>query len=441
MKKLNRQLISSFSLCLLAMASTACSDDTDEGGGTGGMGGGSPVGGCPEHELITETSSGACEIAGGTTTEDMHLVAGSEYFLGGKLFIGDDSSSTELKVDPGVTVLGGDKTFIVIQRGATIMAEGTAEEPIIFTSAQAERAPGDWGGLVINGKATTNYGTTDVEGEAGTGKYGGEDDTDNSGSLKYVRVEFGGNQVDNENELNGIAFQGVGSGTTVDYVQVHSSKDDGIEFFGGTVEVSHVMITNIGDDSIDWTGGWRGKATYVGVQQWAGNGDRGIEADNNGDNNTAEPYSNPTLSNITIWGAGDSNAESTGALFREGTKGTFSKIAIGNFADGCLSLDQDQTLANAEDDSLSIANSVISCASKQYKEKYDAPNDGAVETWFTGGTDNVATTDALDLTSGDESAPDLSPKAGSPLLAGDDYVGAFAEGENWAAGWTSYDAK
>ncbi|MCH2110343.1 MAG: hypothetical protein MK135_13555, partial [Polyangiaceae bacterium] len=136
----------------LTLSAVACSDDTDEDGGmggeggsdtggsgggdtggagggdtggsdTGGTGGGDVEVGCPEHELVTEASEGVCNIAGGTTSNDLYLTAGNDYFLEGKLFVGDDSSSTELKVDPGVTVYGGDKTFIVIQRGATIMAE------------------------------------------------------------------------------------------------------------------------------------------------------------------------------------------------------------------------------------------------------------------------------------------------------------------------------
>ena len=131
--------------------------------------------------------------------------------------------------------------MLVVRRNAQIMAEGTVEEPIIFTSSKepGSRARGDWGGLIINGNAPINSCSDNTEefceafGEGGTGFYGGNDPSDDSGVLKYVRVEFAGTLVSPENELNGIAFQGVGSGTEIDYIQVHMNADDGIEFFGG----------------------------------------------------------------------------------------------------------------------------------------------------------------------------------------------------------------
>jgi hypothetical protein len=174
--------------------------------------------------------------------------------------------------------------MLVVRRSSQIIARGTAALPIIFSSSKldGERARGDWGGLIINGRSTINScaggtGVCEAFGEGGTGFYGGDDEADNSGVLEYVRVEFAGTLISPDNELNGIAFQGVGSGTTVDHIQVHMNADDGVEFFGGTVNVKHVLVTGVGDDSMDWTDGWRGRAQHIVLQQYDDGGDQGID--------------------------------------------------------------------------------------------------------------------------------------------------------------------
>ena len=449
--KLKTAFLGALALSVFSLT-TACSDDESsnsdnagDGDGDGGSSGDGDDGDCPEHPLVTTLSSGVCAISGGTATEDLTLTVGNEYVLNGKLFIGNDSAETILEIEPGVTVFGGDKTFIVIQRGSKIEAVGTAAAPITFTSAQTDSpAPGDWGGLVLNGKGITGFGS-DVAGEAETGQYGGDDNEDSSGTLKYVVVQYGGNQVDDANELNGIAFQGVGSGTEVDYVQVFASKDDGIEFFGGAVNVKHVVISNVGDDSIDWVGGWVGNAQFIAIQQWDGNGDRGIEADNFEDKQDQEPYSEPTLSNLTLWGSTNDNPESLGAMLRHGTKGHLHNVAIGNYTVGCLAIEDEETLANAASKDLSIDHSVIACDTSFVEDT----SGSETEDWFNAGTENVEASDLKLEDPDNTSAPDLSPQSGSPLLGvgeapsadffeSADYVGAFAEGDNWADGWTNY---
>ena len=151
-----------------------------------------------------------------------------------------------LEIEAGTTIYGDSATngTLVIARGSQIHAHGTAAAPIVMTSDQleGERARGDWGGLIINGYAPLNIEGGEAEGEGDTGTYGGDDPTDSSGILEYVRVEFAGTEFSPDNELNGIAFQGVGSGTTVENVMVKFNKDDGLEFFGGTVEVKYVRL-------------------------------------------------------------------------------------------------------------------------------------------------------------------------------------------------------
>lgn len=274
------------------------------------------------------------------------------WILNGPVFIGqDNANSATLTVESGALITASGSAaapgMLVISRGSKIMAEGSATDPIVFTSSRLKgfRAAGDWGGLIINGNAPINDGDDNdatkaggsAEGEGNTGKYGGTDAADNSGVLKYVRIEFGGVLFTADNELNGLALQGVGSGTTLSYIQIHQAADDGIEFFGGSVNVDHLVLTGAQDDSLDWTSGWNGKAQYVIAQQYSV-ADVGIEADNkeNGVNNL--PRSNPTLANLTFIGKGptwvDDKGTKTykaGALFRRGTDVTMLNSLFANF--------------------------------------------------------------------------------------------------------------
>ena len=275
-------------------------------------------------------------LVSGRFSKSMTWTEDRVYYLLDAVFIGndytDDASTCTLTIEAGTLIKGEVSTtnpgVLVITRGSNIIAEGTAAKPIVFTSARdaGSRAAGDWGGIVINGLAPVNKGT-DVEGEGSTGYYGGTDASDNSGTLKYVRVEFAGTLFSPDNELNGIAFQGVGSGTTVDYIQVHRNADDGVEFFGGTVNVSHVVVTGAADDSLDWTYGWVGTAQYGVLQQYAGIGDHGFECDNNSSNLTAAPVSDPVIKNFTVIGSDRDD----GALFRVGTKATIVNTIITGF--------------------------------------------------------------------------------------------------------------
>ncbi|MEW6321398.1 MAG: hypothetical protein AB1635_09950 [Acidobacteriota bacterium] len=264
-----------------------------------------------------------------TLTNDRHWV------LRGAVFVEDGAT---LNIQPGTRVVGeaGSVGTLVVLRGGRLNAIGTRENPIVFTSDQApgRRARGDWGGLILNGRAPVNLTGGEGEGEADTGIFGGTDEDDSSGILRYVRVEFAGTEFSPDNELNGIAFQGTGRRTEVDYVQVHMSKDDGLEFFGGTTDARHVVLTNVGDDSLDWTFGWRGRMQFVVVSQRGDDADNGIEADNNEFNNELLPRANPAIYNITMCGDPDltEGAESArGALFRRGTAVTFRNFVIQGF--------------------------------------------------------------------------------------------------------------
>lgn len=310
-------------------------------------------------------SQKVCELTG-VVRNDLELSPGVFYELVGNTQIGADVGADAsagdpaiLTINPGVTIFGSaGKDFLVINRGSEIRANGTSDAPITLTSRQDVEGVatatdrGRWGGLIINGRAPINAcdnalatgGAVDCvkSGEGSTGEFGGATPTDNSGNLFYVVVKYAGNEITPANELNGIAFQGVGSETDVDFIQVHNNSDDGVEFFGGTVSASHVVLTGNNDDSIDWTDGWIGSLQFGIVQHATNFGDQGIEADNNGDDNLALPRSNPTLSNLTIMGQAGSTGD-VGMLLREGTDVKLVNAIVVDFDGGGIDVDQTET--------------------------------------------------------------------------------------------------
>jgi hypothetical protein len=376
---------------------------------------------------------------------DYTLTADKTWILEGAIFVGDDADACPtLTVEPGTTIYGatGRRSFLSVQRCADLHAVGTVEEPIVFTSAKepGQRKAEDWGGIILNGRALNNLCAQgvdcDIEGEGSTGYFGGDDPTDSCGTLTYVRVEFAGELISDDNQLNGVAFQACGSGTTVDYLQVHHNADDGVEFFGGSVDASHLVLTGIGDDSIDWTNGWTGSVQYAVVQQWPGRGDNGIEADNNEDDNAKQPRSLPTLSNLTVIGSPDSEKSDIGMLLRRGTGAIIKDSIVGGFNDTCLSIDGAETFNNAWDGELltgqlTIANSFVGQCGQLYKDK-DAQG-FTTEQWVeTHNQGNSVIDDLSEIVQAPfaTDAPDWRSKGAA---AG---VGAIT-GEDWTKGWTT----
>ena len=176
-----------------------------------------------------------------------------------------------MTIPEGVTIVAeadDDKVdYILIQQGAKIVAEGTAENPIVMTATKKEA--GAWGGIHICGKAHSNVEGGTGKSEIGDATYGGNDDADNSGVLKYLRIEYSGYAFDSEHEANGFTFYGVGNGTTIEYCQAYKGSDDGFEFFGGSVNVKNVIAVSCSDDSFDWTEGWNGNGQFMVAYQEA----------------------------------------------------------------------------------------------------------------------------------------------------------------------------
>ena len=247
----------------------------------------------------------------GNITSTTTLTSDKEWVLKGYVYVTDGA---KLIIQPGTIIKSdiSEKGALCIERGAQIVAEGTATKPIIFTSGRpaGERTPGDWGGIVILGRAKTNR-TSEPTIEGGIGRpYGGTNDLDNSGVLKYVRIEYAGIAAMPNSEINALTLGGVGSGTIIENVQTIYANDDAFEFFGGTVNAKNLYAYGTADDDYDFDFGYRGKVSYSVSKrdpQFVDNGDagNGIECDNDGTGSTAEPFTHPILDNMILVGPND----------------------------------------------------------------------------------------------------------------------------------------
>jgi hypothetical protein len=250
------------------------------------------------------------------------------------------SSGTTLTIPAGTTIKAqpvGVNAYIAILQGAQINASGTASNPIVLTSNASSPGAGDWGGLVVCGRAPINStadGSTDVAtSEVGNLSYGGNSPTDNSGTIQYLRIEYAGGAINGNAELNGLSLYAVGNATTIDHVQIFEGSDDGVEFFGGTVNVSQVAVVNAEDDSIDWTEGYEGTITDVYVQHGT-NHDKAFECDgyNTDFSNEGGYFSRPDVNNVTVIGTGEAGTEAI--RLRAGTQGIFTNVLVINFEEG-----------------------------------------------------------------------------------------------------------
>lgn len=399
--------------------------------------------GCPGFSTPGPTD-GSCVLSG-EYNQDITLTKNIQWILSGAVFIGgDNTNSATLTINPGTHVFGQQGAdYLWIRRGSKIMAEGTPDNPIVM-SGPLQQVAGEWGGLVISGNAPVNgcnegVDLCEVPFEAITSEiFGGNNPEDNSGVIKYTQVLFAGFAVRPNEELNGLTLNGVGSGTIIDFVHVHEGLDDGVEMFGGTVGLKHLVLSSIGDDSLDWGSGWTGKAQFVLVKQAADDGDRGIEADNNEVANDSLPRSKPVLANMTLMGA---PVATQGILLRRGTGANIWNSVVTGFPE-CIAIDGAATFENAGfpgnlSGELTMVNSFVNCTNN-FKEDTE---DGTflVADWFTSQSGN-SQEDAL--------LNGFLPAPGSPLTQGGaplndpffdnvDFAGAFKDAEDdWTEEWT-----
>jgi hypothetical protein len=419
--------------------------------------------GCPTGTSAISSADGVtttCQISG-TITSNLTLTANNLYALNGPVFVGEDkANSATLTIEAGATIFGrsgGD--YLVVSRDSKIEANGSQSAPVTFTSSEdiagEATGAGQWGGIVILGNAQSNKCPTDgsdcalqVEGVEEGAVFGGTDDTDSSGTLRYVVVKHAGYEIAPDNELNGVTFGGVGSGTKVEYLQVHENADDGVEFFGGTVNLKYVVLTGNQDDSVDWDNGYRGNMQYVLVKHDANDGaaNRAIEADNDGSNPSKTPQSNPTIANMTIIGNAFDTADkdSEGIYLREGTKAQLHNFVVTNAAGECFEIEGGDTSSVTVNQAVAgetvISNSVFAC-SENFKDS--KATDGSVlldaENWvLNNNVDNAIATD-MDAVLNGVFTIDTTPSkdfSSDTFFDNADHVGAVSQDNDWTADWT-----
>lgn len=275
----------------------------------------------------------------GEVTEDYTLDATKTYKLTGAVIVKAGSSLTipagTRIVATATSATDADVRYIAVEQGAKIYVKGTATSPVVMTAEVKE--PEAWGGLVVCGYAPTNKAVGTAGAEVSGLAYGGDQVNDNSGSIEYLRLEYTGYKYTNEKEFNGLSLFGVGAGTIVDYVVSYKGGDDGMEFFGGSVNASHLVSVDSGDDGIDFADGWSGTGEY-----WVSlnSAKSGIEGSNNGDNGVATPMTDATLKNLTVYGMGEKPF-----YMKEGA----GKMNINNIVIGGLNPEKTQAYFYADD--------------------------------------------------------------------------------------------
>ncbi len=437
------------------------------------------------------TTTGPEEITGDISS-DMTLSADKKYLLKGFVYV---TNGATLHIPAGTIIMGDKATkgTLVVTRGSKVDAQGTADKPIVFTSAldAGARREGDWGGVIILGKGAVNAtgGEAKIEGglvptNGGDEKayiyYGGgatPNANDNSGTLKYVRIEFAGVAYSPDNEINGLTLGGVGAGTTISYVQVYRSGDDAIEWFGGNVNCDHLVATYSWDDDFDTDNGFSGKVQYGLIHRYKSiadlSGSNGFESDNDANGSTNTPQTSAKFANITVVGpvttTGTSginaNYQHAAQIRRNSSISILNSMLIG-FPAG-LYIDDTKgtkTIENAKSGSLMFQGNIIAgCATPWKATALTSADSTAYKTWRTA-TNTVVLTSAADVKMVDPNkysaavagsgtgTPNFLLGAGSPALTGavsvstyglenTTYIGAFDASNDWTKGWTTWSAE
>lgn len=323
---------------MIALGLFSC--DRDLGGGEG-----------PINVPSTTTLTGNINT---TTT----LTSDKVWTLKGYVYVTDGA---KLIIQPGTTIVSdvAEKGALCIERGSQIIAEGTQSKPIVFTSGRPEgqRSPGDWGGIVILGRAKTNR-SSEPTIEGGIGRpYGGTNDSDNSGVMRYVRIEYAGIAAMPNSEINALTLGGVGNGTILENIQTIYANDDAFEFFGGTVNGKNLYAYATADDDFDFDFGYTGTITNGVAKrdpQFVDSGDagNGVECDNDGTGSAAQPYTHPKLFNMILVGPNTSSAlanHNLGLRFRRATQFTMKNSVVWGWMKGGLSLESNETAQFVKD--------------------------------------------------------------------------------------------
>jgi hypothetical protein len=416
----------------------------------------------------------------GDITTDTKWYANARYFLSGFVYVKNNAALT---IEPGTIIKGvsGSKGTLIIERGSKLMAQGTADKPIVFTSDKpvGSRASGDWGGVVLCGKATTNKhdsGTGVGVAEGGIGsQYGGTDDADNSGTLQFVRIEFPGIPLTSteNSEINGLTLYSVGTGTIIDHIQVSFSGDDSYEWFGGTVNCKYLVALRGLDDEYDTDNGFRGHIQFaLGIRDpniSDGSGSNGFESDNDADGSVLTPVTKPIFTNVTLLGPLCSTTTLPANHYykramhirRSSQLSVYNSLFVG-WPKGLLI---DGTAGNsptmASNNSLQIEKCILAGMQANFEVASGTPVTpytlAEEQTYFEdatrGNIDNLTLTDIIGSTLLTLTSPGIMPAAGASFLTGASftnsnlsssfftqvaYKGAFGT-TNWTSGWCNFD--
>jgi hypothetical protein len=425
-------------------------------------------------------------VLSGKINSDKTLQSGKTYKLKGTVYVVEGA---KLTIESGVTIQGekSSRGTLVITRGTQIIANGTVDKPVVFTSDQANPQRGDWGGIVILGRAKTNSsfngvaGVGEIEGGVnnaeGLGLYGGDDDNDNSGVLKYVRIEYAGYAFLPDKELNGITFGGVGRGTVVDHVQVSWANDDSFEWFGGSVDCKYLISYKTLDDDFDMDNGFSGRIQFGIALRDSTVADQsqsnGFEIDNDAGGSALNPQTSAIISNFTVIGPRATAASIGNSNFRRGIHTRRNSAVsivnsiiigwpIGWNLDGSLGTPTDLNYAGATPKAF-VSNSILAgnTAQLSYSASASAPTGWTttdLTNYFnrTGGGNSLltATTDAgLTAPFKYDNTVDFNPATGAAAATGADftlsklvggffapttYRGAAAVGDTWWKTWTKF---
>lgn len=420
----------------------------------------------------------------GRIKENRTLKASNTYKLRGLVYVTDGAVLT---IEPGTKIVGetGQRGGLIITRGAKIIADGTVDKPIVFTSESASPARGDWAGIVLLGNAPTNasyngtQGVGEIEGGVnnsdGLGLYGGNNPADNSGILRYVRVEYAGYAFLPDKEINAITFGGVGNQTVVDYVQVSYSNDDSFEWFGGTVNASHLISFSCLDDDFDTDNGFSGKIQFGIVLRDSAVADiskvEGFESDNDANGSSLLPQTAAVFSNMTVLGPKATLANNGNSLYlaaaqirRNSTISIFNSIIAGwpqgLLIDASKGTPTDNNIFGATP-TLFVQNTIIAgCTAPVKYSASTTPTgkgDADILAWFNTaayGNSILANNSDVALTAPfNYTAPDFNPSAGSPAATGASFIhdkvksgftsvaykGACSPTDTWWKTWTKFN--
>lgn len=405
----------------------------------------------PASHVVEENQAPSERLVDHDITTDTVWDEGQTIRLRGVVYVTHGASLT---IEPGVQVLGETGAALIVTPNATLYARGRASAPITFTSSRgANAAPGDWGGVVLLGDAPINRERAVVEGvrrDSDRAYYGGDDITGSCGVMEYVRIAWAGHEVFANNELNGLTLAGCGEGTIIRNLHVHGTLDDAVEIFGGTPDLKYILITDPGDDGLDWDEGWRGRAQFVAIFMTT-TGDNAVEADSNIHDHNAEPRSMPTLANISIYGPNDDTSSDRAIVVRRGTGGRWVNTLVSGFSNDPIDVRDPATVDTILRGELSFQDLALWAEGRPISfadERTDDDDDGFDEaTYFASvaGERFDTSPGAMLRGNGGIPVPPDAPMLRSTATLPEDeffdrgarYLGAFRPGhpENWASGW------